>query len=125
LSDLGFKHPVALTTIHLLFQTIATRLLRRYTNMVDKAKELEATGVMNREAFLRKIVPVGFLFSASLVLSNWVYLRLSVSFSASPLLAALSPLEPKLTLFFSSRSSDDQGEPAQHVEQSSMGGGRA
>jgi len=93
--------------------------------MVDKAKELEATGVMNREAFLRKIVPVGFLFSASLVLSNWVYLRLSVSFSASPLLAALSPLEPKLTLFFSSRSSDDQGEPAQHVEQSSMGGGRA
>ncbi|GAA5945818.1 hypothetical protein JCM3775_006789 [Rhodotorula graminis] len=80
LSDLGFKYPVALTTIHLLFQTVATRLLRRYTNMVDKAKELEATGVMNLEAFLRKIVPVGFLFSASLVLSNWVYLRLSVSF---------------------------------------------
>ncbi|GAA5984750.1 hypothetical protein JCM11641_002173 [Rhodosporidiobolus odoratus] len=80
LSDLGFRHPVALTTIHVLFQTIATRLLRKYTSLVDKAKELEATGVMNREAFLRKIVPVGLLFSASLVLSNWVYLRLSVSF---------------------------------------------
>lgn len=74
--------------------------------MVDKAKELEATGmcrreesvqkiatktepihssagVMNRDAFLRKIVPVGLLFSASLVLSNWVYLRLTVSFSKS------------------------------------------
>ncbi|GAA5856805.1 hypothetical protein JCM8547_008852 [Rhodosporidiobolus lusitaniae] len=80
LSDLGFKHPVALTTIHVLFQTVATRLLRKYTSLVDKAKELEATGVMNRDSFLRKIVPVGLLFSASLVLSNWVYLRLSVSF---------------------------------------------
>lgn len=48
--------------------------------MVDKAKELEATGKMTRDTFLRKIVPVGLLFSASLVLSNWVYLRLSVSF---------------------------------------------
>lgn len=42
-----------------------------------------AAGVMTRDAFLRKIVPVGLLFSASLVLSNWVYLRLSVSFSES------------------------------------------
>ncbi|CEQ39642.1 SPOSA6832_01203 [Sporobolomyces salmonicolor] len=80
LSGMGFAHPVALTTIHLAFQTIATRVLRKYTNLVDKAKELEATGAMNRESFLRKIVPVGLLFSASLVLSNWVYLRLSVSF---------------------------------------------
>ncbi|GAA6019885.1 hypothetical protein JCM10207_003326 [Rhodosporidiobolus poonsookiae] len=81
LSDLGFRHPVALTTIHVLFQTIATRLLRKYTSLVDKAKELEATGVMNRDSFMRKIVPVGLLFSASLVLSNWVYLRLSVAFT--------------------------------------------
>lgn len=36
--------PQALTTIHLLFQTIATRILRKYTGLVDKAKELEATG---------------------------------------------------------------------------------
>ncbi|GJN90480.1 hypothetical protein Rhopal_003491-T1 [Rhodotorula paludigena] len=78
LYDLGFKHPVALTTIHLAFQTLATRLLRRYTNMVDKAKELEATGVMNRDAFMRKIVPVAVLFSASLVLSNWAFTPVSV-----------------------------------------------
>lgn len=44
LSDLKFGHPVALTTIHLLFQTIATRALRRYTHLIDGAKELEATG---------------------------------------------------------------------------------
>ncbi|GAA6034026.1 hypothetical protein JCM8097_000655 [Rhodosporidiobolus ruineniae] len=92
LSDLGFKHPVALTTIHVLFQTIATRLLRKYTELVDKAKELEATGVMNRDAFLRKIVPVGLLFSASLVLSNWVYLRLSVSFIQMIIKSAFTPV---------------------------------
>ncbi|KAM0791245.1 hypothetical protein ACM66B_005724 [Microbotryomycetes sp. NB124-2] len=80
LSDLGFRHPVALTTIHLAFQTCATRLLRKYTPMVDKAKELEATNKMNKDAFMKKIVPVGLLFSASLVLSNWVYLRLTVAF---------------------------------------------
>ncbi|SCV72004.1 BQ2448_4698 [Microbotryum intermedium] len=80
LYDLEFNHPVALTTIHLTFQTIATRALRKYTPLVDKAKELEATGKMNRDVFMRKIVPVGALFSASLVLSNWVYLRLTVSF---------------------------------------------
>ncbi|GAA5823609.1 hypothetical protein JCM10212_000664 [Sporobolomyces blumeae] len=80
LSTAGFRHPVALTTIHLLFQTVMTRILRKYSGLVDKAKELEATGTMNREVFIRKIVPVGLLFSASLVLSNWVYLRLSVSF---------------------------------------------
>ncbi|SCZ88513.1 BZ3500_MvSof-1268-A1-R1_Chr2-1g04459 [Microbotryum saponariae] len=80
LYDLKFNHPVALTTVHLTFQTLATRALRRYTPLVDKAKELEATGKMNRDVFIRKIVPVGALFSASLVLSNWVYLRLTVSF---------------------------------------------
>lgn len=40
----------------------------------------ERPGKMNKDVFLRKIVPVGLLFSASLVLSNWVYLRLTVSF---------------------------------------------
>ncbi|SGY93875.1 BQ5605_C037g11615 [Microbotryum silenes-dioicae] len=80
LYDLKFNHPVALTTVHLTFQTLATRALRRYTPLVDKAKELEATGKMNRDVFIRKIIPVGALFSASLVLSNWVYLRLTVSF---------------------------------------------
>lgn len=70
----------SLPRFSLQFQTIATRLLRRYTHLVDKAKEVEATGKMNKDVFMKKIVPVGLLFSASLVLSNWVYLRLTVSF---------------------------------------------
>lgn len=70
----------ALTTMHLVFQTIATRLLRKYTNLVDGSKELEATGKMNRSVFLWKIVPIAGLFSASLILSNWVYTVLAVSY---------------------------------------------
>lgn len=30
----GFSYPITLTTIHLLIQTIATRLLARYTNLI-------------------------------------------------------------------------------------------
>lgn len=32
--DMGFAFPITLTTLHLLFQTIATRLLHRYTNLI-------------------------------------------------------------------------------------------
>lgn len=45
----------ALTTIHLAFQTIATRILRKYTTMVDKAKELEATGAWPTRRNIRKV----------------------------------------------------------------------
>lgn len=30
----GFSYPITLTTIHLLIQTIATRLLARFTNLI-------------------------------------------------------------------------------------------
>ncbi|KAI5476281.1 DUF250 domain membrane protein [Pseudohyphozyma bogoriensis] len=97
LSNLKFSHPIALTTIHLLFQTIATRLLRKYSPLIDGAKELEATGKMTKEVFIRKIVPIGVLFSASLVLSNWVYLRLTVSFIQ--MLKAFTPVSVLLISF--------------------------
>ncbi|GAA97915.1 uncharacterized protein L969DRAFT_96293 [Mixia osmundae IAM 14324] len=80
LYDLGFSHPIFLTTLHVAFQVIASRALHRFTPYVDGARELEASGKMNREVFLHKVVPIGVLFSVSLILSNWVYLRLSVSF---------------------------------------------
>lgn len=80
LTELDFHYPIFLTTCHLTFQTLASRIFYKYTNLVDGAKELEASGKMNNQVWLRNIVPIGFLFSLSLVLSNWVYLRLSVSF---------------------------------------------
>jgi hypothetical protein len=37
-------------------------------------------GVMTKEIYLKKIVPVGFLFAVSLWMSNTAYLYLSVAF---------------------------------------------
>lgn len=61
-------------------QTVATRVLRSQTSLLDQARDLETSGQMNRHVFLTRIVPIGALFSLSLILSNWVYLRISVSF---------------------------------------------
>lgn len=35
LIDKGFNHPITLTTIHLTFQTLATRILHRYTQLIS------------------------------------------------------------------------------------------
>ena len=43
---------------------------------MDGAKEIHIT----RDMFLRSILPIGLLFSASLIMSNKAYLHLTVSF---------------------------------------------
>lgn len=58
------------------FATLGTRLLVRFTNLMDGLKDVEMTS----ERWYRNIVPIGALFSGSLVLSNMAYLTLSVSF---------------------------------------------
>jgi len=98
LTDKGFHYPVFLTTSHLAFQTLASRLFYRFTNLVDGAKHLEASGKMNNKVWMRNIVPIGFLFSLSLVMSNWVYLRLSVSFIQ--MIKAAMPVVVLLLSFF-------------------------
>jgi len=47
-------------------------VLRRTTGLVDQARDLEASGAMTWSTYFRSIVPIGALFSLSLVLSNWV-----------------------------------------------------
>ncbi|GAA5983209.1 hypothetical protein JCM10908_000197 [Rhodotorula pacifica] len=42
LIDKGFDFPITLTTIHLLFQTIATRVLHRYTQLISGPKPEQA-----------------------------------------------------------------------------------
>ena len=42
---------------------MASRLLRQYTHLVDGAKELEASGRMNTQVFIRNVAPIGVLFS--------------------------------------------------------------
>ena len=57
-------------------QAIGTRVLQRTTNLVDGVKDVN----MSKDMFLRSILPIGLLFSASLILSNTAYLYLSVAY---------------------------------------------
>ncbi|KAJ3114515.1 hypothetical protein HK100_001640 [Physocladia obscura] len=76
LHTLEFPFPIFLTTCHLVFATIATRVLERTTNLLTGLKNVEIT----QTVFYRAILPVGFFFSMSLVFSNNAYLYLSVPF---------------------------------------------
>ena len=75
-NTIGFKYPVFLVTWHLVFAAIGTRILQRTTNLLDGAKEVH----VSKDMYIRSILPIGFLFSGSLILSNTAYLYLSVSY---------------------------------------------
>jgi len=87
----GFRYPVILTCWHLIFATIATQILARTTTLLDGRKNVKMTG----RTYLRAIVPIGVLYSASLVCSNMVYLYLSVAFIQ--MLKAAAPVAVLLT----------------------------
>ncbi|GAA5943789.1 hypothetical protein JCM3775_000956, partial [Rhodotorula graminis] len=109
LVERGFNHPITLTSLHLLFQTLATRVLHRSTTLIsgpvphddyaavplteqgDEAPEApgrhadverwKAKSVeMDWRTWRRQILPIAVLFSLSLVLSNVAYLYCSVAF---------------------------------------------
>ena len=73
LAFFGFPFPVALTMIHMAFCSLLAFLLVRVFEVVPAID-------MTNEVYLRKIVPVGFLFALSLWMSNSAYLYLSVAF---------------------------------------------
>ncbi|KAN0113890.1 Triose-phosphate Transporter family domain containing protein [Russula decolorans] len=75
-NTLNFKFPVFLVTFHLGFAAAGTRILERTTHLVDGAKEVHLT----KDMFMRSILPIGLLFSGSLILSNTAYLYLSVAY---------------------------------------------
>ncbi|PYH86094.1 integral membrane protein [Aspergillus uvarum CBS 121591] len=70
------EFPIILTTWHLLFATLATQLLARTTTLLNSRH----THHMTPRTYLRQIVPIGLLYSGSLVTSNLTYLYLNVSF---------------------------------------------
>ncbi|ODN78955.1 hypothetical protein L202_04471 [Cryptococcus amylolentus CBS 6039] len=92
-SSLNFPYPTFLTTFHLTFSAIATRVLQRTTTLVDGAKDIE----MTRDRWIKSILPIGALFSGSLILSNYAYLTLSVSFIQ--MLKAFNPVAILLISF--------------------------
>jgi len=75
-NTLNFKYPVFLVTWHLTFAAIGTRVLQRTTHLLDGVKDVH----MTRDMFIQSILPIGLLFSGSLILSNTAYLYLSVSY---------------------------------------------
>ncbi|KAF1963314.1 TPT-domain-containing protein [Byssothecium circinans] len=76
LTTANFKFPIFLTTWHLVFATIMTQLLARFTTILDSRKKVPMTG----RVYLRAIVPIGVFFSFSLICGNQAYLHLSVAF---------------------------------------------
>ncbi|KAJ5266988.1 sugar phosphate/phosphate translocator [Penicillium angulare] len=72
----NFRYPIILTTWHLTFATIMTQLLARFTTVLDGRKSVKMTG----RVYLRAIVPIGLMFSLSLICGNMTYLYLSVAF---------------------------------------------
>ncbi|KAG9313524.1 hypothetical protein JVU11DRAFT_5851 [Chiua virens] len=72
----GFRYPVFLVTWHLTFAAIGTRVLQRTTSLLDGVKDVH----VSRAMFVRSILPIGFLFSGSLILSNTTYLYLSIAY---------------------------------------------
>lgn len=81
-----------MTCWHLIFATLATQLLARTTSLLDSRHALP----IDRRLYLRTILPIGLLYSGSLVCSNVVYLYLSV-----PFIQMLKSAAPVVVLFFS------------------------
>lgn len=71
-----FAFPIVLTTWHLAFATLMTQIMARFTTTLDSRKKVPMTG----RVYLRAIVPIGLMFSLSLICGNMTYLYLSVSF---------------------------------------------
>ncbi|KAJ3201021.1 hypothetical protein HDU67_001657 [Dinochytrium kinnereticum] len=76
LHTLNFPYPIFLTTCHLIFATIATRILSQTTGMLNGIHDVK----MNWEVYMKAVVPIGLCFSLSLVFSNYAYLYLSVAY---------------------------------------------
>ncbi|TFK21140.1 TPT-domain-containing protein [Coprinopsis marcescibilis] len=75
-NELKFEYPVFLVTFHLAFAAVGTRILQRTTHLLDAANDIH----MSKDMFMRSILPIGLLFSGSLILSNTAYLYLSVAY---------------------------------------------
>ncbi|KAG9240097.1 DUF250 domain membrane protein [Calycina marina] len=79
-----FPFAITLTTYHMLFATISTQILSRTTSLIEPSPE------MCPRFYTKAILPTGLCFSMSLILSNKVYLYLSVSFIQ--MLKAIGPV---------------------------------
>ncbi|KAJ5894288.1 sugar phosphate/phosphate translocator [Penicillium taxi] len=70
------KFALFLTTWHMVFATAMTQFLARFTTVLDSRHKVPMTPA----TYGRAIVPIGIMFSLSLICGNLAYLYLSVSF---------------------------------------------
>ncbi|GFZ46236.1 hypothetical protein JCM24511_04483 [Saitozyma sp. JCM 24511] len=75
-TNLNYPYPIFITSYHLGCAAIGTRVLRATTHLMDGLDTIH----MTRDIYVKSILPIGVLFSGSLILSNTAYLTLSVSF---------------------------------------------
>ena len=65
-----------LTTWHMVFAALMTQGLARFTNKLDSRHKVP----MTPSVYMKAIVPIGVMFSLSLIFGNIAYVYLSVSF---------------------------------------------
>ncbi|KAL7422225.1 hypothetical protein Q5752_002871 [Cryptotrichosporon argae] len=90
-TNLNFPYPVFITSFHLGCAALGTRILRATTHLMDGLDNIPMTPTL----YAKSIIPIGVLFSGSLILSNTAYLTLSVSFIQ--MLKAFTPVAIILT----------------------------
>lgn len=73
-----------------------TQLMARFTTMLDSRKNVPMTG----RVYLRSIMPIGLMFSLSLICGNQAYLYLSVSFIQMLKVRAIIPRHHSVSLIF-------------------------
>ncbi|KAH8883599.1 TPT-domain-containing protein [Thozetella sp. PMI_491] len=76
LATAKFDFPLFLTTWHMAFATLMTQIMARFTTTLDSRLKVP----MDTATYCRAIVPIGIMFSVSLICGNLAYLYLSVSF---------------------------------------------
>ncbi|KVH93782.1 probable sugar phosphate/phosphate translocator At2g25520 [Cynara cardunculus var. scolymus] len=79
----NWPYPISLTMIHMGFCSSLAYILVSILKVVEPVQ-------MTRDVYLKSVVPIGFLYSLSLWLSNSAYIYLSVSFIQ--MLKALMPV---------------------------------
>ncbi|PWA94295.1 hypothetical protein CTI12_AA052260 [Artemisia annua] len=79
----NWPYPISLTMIHMLFCSLLAYAIINVVKLVEPVQ-------MTRDVYLKSVVPIGFLYSVSLWLSNSAYIYLSVSFIQ--MLKALMPV---------------------------------
>ncbi|THC98075.1 hypothetical protein EYZ11_002427 [Aspergillus tanneri] len=76
LASAKFDFPLFLTTWHMAFATGMTQVLAHFTSTLDSRHKIPMTPIK----YMKAIVPIGLMFSLSLICGNLAYLYLSVSF---------------------------------------------